>query len=197
VSVKQTQAGEAFQFPLKILFMVADQPIVSEQDITEKEQVVYAPLPGRPTMVCIDPDQTLLAEIEETKGRGLWLEQLAKADVAGRVRAAQYLGKSKLPADREALAKALEAEKFWGVQAETLRTAALTGLGDSQDLSAFDTLAEWTKRGKPRVCRSSAIQALARLARTANPNEEQQKRIAQTLSACLDEQSLVLLFSAV
>jgi aminopeptidase N len=289
ISVKQTQAGEAFQFPLKILFIVAGQPIISEQEITDKEQVVYASLPGRPTMVCIDPDQTLLAEIEETKGRGLWVEQLSKADVAGRVRAAQYLGKTKLPADREALAKALETEKFWGVQAEiaaalsqsggdacrdaliaglkhahpkvrracaeelakfprdetaihalkavldkgdpsyfveaaalrsyaqlqapdavkvltpwldktsyaeTLRTAALTGLGDSQDFSAFDTLAEWTKKGKPRTCRSSAIQAIARLARTTNPNEEQQKRIVQVVSACLDEQNLFLLFSA-
>ena len=290
ISVKQTQAGEAFHFPLKILFMVAGQPIISEQEITEKEQVVFAPLPGRPTMVCIDPDQTLLAEIEETKGHGLWLEQLAKADVAGRVRAAQYLGKTKLPADREALAKALESEKFWGVQAEiaaalsesggdicrdaliaglkhahpkvrracaeelakfprdetamhalkavldkgdpsyyveaaalrsypqlqaadavkvlspwlektsyaeTIRTAALSGLGDSQDFSAFDTLAEWTKRGKPRACRSSALQALARLARTTNPNEEQQKRVVQVVSACLDEQSPVVQFGAV
>ena len=75
--------------------------------------------------------------------------------------------------------------------------AALSGLGDSQDFSAFDTLAEWTKRGKPRACRSSALQALARLARTTNPNEEQQKRVVQVVSACLDEQSPVVQFGAV
>jgi aminopeptidase N len=291
ISVKQTQAGEAFHFPLKILFMVPGQsPIVSEQEITEKEQTFVEPLPGRPTMVCVDPDQTLLAEIEETKGRGLWLEQLAHGDVAGKIRAAQYLGKTRLPADQAALAKALMEEKFWGVQAEiaaalgesggsvsrdaliqglkhahpkvrracadqlakfpreatvaqalravlekgdpsyfveaaaleaysqlqqqdtvnvlkpwlekssysdVLRMGALTGLGNSQDLAALDTITEWTKRGKPRMCRSSALQALAKLARSANPSDDQRKKIVQVLSGNLDGESDFVVFGAI
>ena len=72
---------------------------------------------------------------------------------------------------------------------EVLRTAALTGLGNSQDLAALDTLTEWTKRGKPRMCRSSALQALARLARTANPNDDQRKKIVQVISANLEGES--------
>jgi aminopeptidase N len=291
ISIKQTQTGEAFHFPLKVLFMVGGQaPITREEEITEKEQVVLETLPGRPTMVCIDPDQALLAEIEETKSRELWLQQLAHGDVAGKVRAAQYLGKTKLPADQAALAKALEEEKFWGVQAdlaaalgesggavsrdaliqglkhahpkvrrasaeqlakfpqeasvaqalkgvlskgdpsyfveasaieayaqlrqpdtvsvlspwlekssysEVIRTAALRGLGNSQDISTLETLAEWTKRGKPRMCRSSALQGLAQLARSANPTQEQRKKIVQVVSGCLDGESELVVFGAV
>jgi aminopeptidase N len=291
ISIKQTQAGEAFHFPLKILLMVGGQsPIVREEEITEKEQVILESLPGRPTMVCIDPDQSLLAEIEETKGRDLWIAQLTHGDVAGKVRAAQHLGKTKLPADQAALAKALAEEKFWGVQAEiatalgesggtvsrdaliqglkhqhpkvrracaeqlakfpqdttvaqalkavldkgdpsyfveaaaigsyaqlrqpdtihvlspwlekpsyfeVIRSAALRGMGDSQDMSALETLAEWTKRGKPRMCRSSALQALAQLARTTNPTDAQHKQVVQVVSVCLEEQHPVVLFAAV
>ncbi len=80
---------------------------------------------------------------------------------------------------------------------EVLRTAALTGLGNSQDLGALDTLTEWTKRGKPRMCRSSALQALARLARTANPTDDQRKKMVQVISANLEGESEFVVFGAI
>jgi HEAT repeat protein len=67
-----------------------------------------------------------------------------------------------------------------------LREAALGGLGDSQDLTALDTLLTWTRRGKPRTCRTAALNALTRLAQTANPGDEQQQRIVAAVSACLE-----------
>jgi aminopeptidase N len=69
---------------------------------------------------------------------------------------------------------------------EMLRTAALRGLGESQDMSALDTLVSWTHRGKPRETRSAALRALATLARSANPTDEQCKQIADAIAACLE-----------
>jgi aminopeptidase N len=71
-------------------------------------------------------------------------------------------------------------------QHEVLRSAALSALGNTRDLSVVDTLTAWTKRGKPRECRSAALQALARLARTANTTEDQRQRMVQAITACLE-----------
>lgn len=284
VVIKQTQSSEAFQFPLTIAFRGPTGSVTNlEQDITEKEHTLFVALPARPTLISVDPGQTLLAEIKEDKSHELWLTQLQEAaDPIARIRAARHLGQNKSPADREALAKALASEKFWGVQAEiaaalgesggdasrdaliqgmkhthpkvrracadhlgkfprdqaattalkdllqrgdpsyfveatalasyaklqqsdtvtvllpwlakpshreVLRTAALEALGNSHDLAALDTLTLWTKRGKPRNCRTAAMEALAKLAKTANPSEEQVKTITTTLAACLTGES--------
>jgi aminopeptidase N len=287
VTVKQTQAGEPFHFPLKIEFCCepgrvsarSTEPVLKE-DITERDQRFFVPLPARPQLVRIDPDHTVLAEWKETKGQDQWLAQLSEdPHVVQRIRAAQYLGQSKTPADREALATALGNEKFYGVcvqiasalsesggevcrdallaglkhehpkvrracadqlgkfpsdlrvaealkeimqkgdasyfveadaaqsygklkqadgvsvllpmltkpsHGEAIRTAALAGLGESQDLSAFDVLVEWTKRGKPRNCRAAALKAIERLMATGNPSEEQRERAVKTVQACLE-----------
>jgi aminopeptidase N len=293
VVVKQTQPGEAFHFPLTVAFTTAGaaSPVVHRQLIKEKDQTLYVGLPGRPIRVDVDPEQAVLAEFSETKSRGLWLAQLSAApSVALRARAAAHFGQSKNPADREALAKALAAEKFWAVQSEIaaalgasggdtcrdalikglanahpkvrracaaqlgqfhkdawaaaalkallrkgdasysveaaalgayarlgqadtvatllpwlakpslndmFQTTALGGLGQSQDLSALDTLLSWTKRGKSRFCRSAALLALAQLARSANPSEAQRKKIVAAVSACLDGEHSVVLTAAV
>jgi aminopeptidase N len=298
IVVKQTQAGEAFQFPLTIDFNrhvikttgSGLQLVHAELEISEKEQTFYFNM-DRPELVEIDPRQTVLAEIKETKSRELWLKQLTYSpSVAVRVRAAEHLGKSKAPADREALAAALSAETFWGVLAEIaaalgesggdscrdallqglqhkhpkvrracadqlgkfprdakvaaalkavlqkgdpsyfveaaslgayaklqqpdtvavllpwlakpshndmLRTAALTGLGNSQDLSALDTLISWTKRGKPRASRAAALQGLAHLAQKANPSDEQRQQIVAVVAACLENEGPTVRRSAV
>src|SRR5262249_56543733 len=74
VTVKQTQAGEPFHFPLALAFVCppASQPTRVEQEITEKEHTFTIPLAGPPSLVEVDPDQAVLAEIKETKGRDQW-----------------------------------------------------------------------------------------------------------------------------
>ena len=72
---------------------------------------------------------------------------------------------------------------------EVIRNAVVTGLGEGQDLSALDTLIAWTKRGKPRACRSAALQGLAKLAQTANPTEDQRHQIVGAVMACLEGES--------
>lgn len=282
VEVKQTQAGEPFHFPLAIRLGLSSggSGMVVEEMITEKFQRLTIPLEAPPTRIEIDPNQGVLAEVKETKGNDLWRQQVAEGTtVVSRVRAAEALGASKLPADREMLIQALEKERFWGVQVEiaaalgtsggetsrdaliaglrhphprvrracatqlghfrgderavaalkellargdasyfveaaalgayarlrpagasgillpwlargsyneVLRTTALEGLGQVGDPSVLDVLVTWTQRGKPRACRVSAVQALARLVQTAQLGEEAQGRVLRALRACLE-----------
>ena len=92
-------------------------PIPFKPEVTEKEHVFFVNVPARPRMVLTDPQQTVLCDLNEDKGRDLWSEQLKAApSVASRLRAVAYFGKTKLPADRDLLAKSLFEEKFFGVQ---------------------------------------------------------------------------------
>jgi aminopeptidase N len=305
VAVKQTQPGEAFHFPLPVAvqssspsrsvpsdpakpddFTVRTQFTISKSgpiaDVTEKEQVFFFNCPERPQMVLIDPDLTVLCELTEDKGHDLWLNQLHDAPtVAARLAAANHLGKSNRPQDRDALAAALKDEKFWGVQVriadalgqtggdksrdalvaglklpdarvrracvkalgtfrrdaaataalkaklnegdasleveaellrayahtqppdvvavltpflakpsrqEEIRAAVINGLAASQDLSALDTLIAWSQRGKPLRVRTAALNGLAELARTANPTDQQRKRVVTAVAAALENE---------
>jgi aminopeptidase N len=153
--VKQTQAGEAFHVPLKVLLRGGSESkmVLVEQGLSEKEHTFFALVSDRPTRIDIDPEQSLLAEIKESKGRDLWLAQLASADVAARVRAAEYFGKSKTPADRDTLIQALATEKFWGTQVEIVAALGESG-GDSSRAALIKTLSHT----HPKVRRAAADQ---------------------------------------
>jgi aminopeptidase N len=148
IGVKQTQTGEAFHFPLKIVLHGAQDTTV-EQDITQKEQQVLVALAERPTAVDVDPNQAVLAEIKETKSREMWLAQLSSQSVACRVRGVEHFKQSKAPGDREALVKALAAEKYHGVQQEIAR-----GLADSGGDTCRDALLDGLKQTNPKVRRT-------------------------------------------
>jgi hypothetical protein len=282
VRVKQNQQSEAFQFPLTVALTAraGSEPQFFDQDVTEKEQIFYLPSSSRPALIEIDPQQAVLMELTEHKGREVWAAQLEHArSVVSRVRAAQHFGQVKEGFERDALAAALPREKFWGVEAEiaaalgesggdvcrdallrglqceqpkvrkacaeqlgkfrkddtvaaalkellkkgeasyfvestaltayaklerddavavllpslakpshfdVIRTAVLTGLGDARDLAALDTLLAWTKPGKPRPCRTAALESLKKLALKGNPTDEQRQQIVQAAAACLD-----------
>jgi aminopeptidase N len=145
VVIKQTQAGEAFHFPLTIAFHYPEngKPVVVEQDVTDKEYTMVVPLPGRPARVDVDPDYTLLGAINETKDADLWRAQLLEGpSVPLRIRAAKHIAKDKTDANRQLLAQAVAGEKFWGVRSELAgmlgetggdicRDALLKGMGDT------------------------------------------------------------------
>jgi aminopeptidase N len=156
--VKQTQGGEPFHFPLRLVFRcdtsAGTQEVDREQEITDKEQTLYVPLPGRPTLVEVDPRQAVLADVRENKGRDLWLAQLREShSVAARIRAARHFADERGLADRETLARALPAEKFWGVQAEIARA-----LGDAGGDVCRDALLAGLKLPEARVRRACVEQ---------------------------------------
>jgi aminopeptidase N len=152
VVIKQTQSGEPFHFPLTVLLHSAGsaKPVAVQQDVTDKEYTVLVPLPGPLTLVEVDPEQTILAEIKETKSRDLWAAQLTNGStVPVRIRAAQHFKDSKTDEDRELLAGALAKEPFWGVQSEIAADLASQG-GDK----ARDALLQGAKHANAKVRRS-------------------------------------------
>lgn len=156
LSVKQTQAGDAFHVPLHVAFHGGGKtpPVPLDQTLTEKEATFFVTLPDRPSRIEVDPEQAVLADIKETKSRDLWLAQLRQsASVASRARAAEHFGQSKADVDREALAKALADEKFWGVQVEIAHA-----LGKSGGDASREALVGGLKQTHPKVRRACAEQ---------------------------------------
>jgi len=276
VVVKQTQESEAFHFPLEFEFHFDEgPPALLQGNVTEKEHRFYFPLPKRPAMVLVDPQQAVLMELKEQKGRDLWKEQLQGGrHPIDRIRAAANLGESKNDKDTALLGEALRAEKFWGVgdeiagaigkaggdqardvllaalgiehpkvrravvgqlgsfhrdakvmevlrgiiakgdasyrveaeavssyaklqppdagtllpalldrpsHREQIRSAALSGLGKQPDAAGLETLLQWTRRGKPRECRSAAMRGLSELAKNVHLPDAALDRIVSTL----------------
>lgn len=160
VAVKQTQSGEPFHFPLTLLLSCSGvaKPVVVEQDVTDKENTFLIPVPGTPIRVEVDPEQAVLAEIKETKGRDLWAAQLLEgSSVPVRLRAARHFRNSKTDEDRELLARALAEEKFWGVQTEI--ASALAAMGGEK---AREALVKGGRHNNPRV-RRACMQGLGNL----------------------------------
>jgi aminopeptidase N len=132
--------------------------VVVVQDVTDKEYTFLIPLPGTPLRVEVDPEQAVLAEIAETKGRDLWAAQLLEGStVPVRLRAVRHFRDSKTDEDRELLARALVEEKFWAVQ--TAIASALAAQGGDKARTA---LLEGSRHGNPRV-RQACLQGLGNL----------------------------------
>jgi aminopeptidase N len=176
VQVKQTQASEAFHFPLVVALRCPSEakPTILRQEVTDKEQTFLMNVPDRPTLIEVDPEQAVLAEINETKGRDLWLGQLHDAaSVPARIRAVEYFSRSKTPADGEVLANALPQEKFWGVQVETVHA-----LGEIGGSPAREALLTALHHADARV-RKAAEEQLAKFASYA--------KVAQALHDVLEK----------
>jgi len=134
VEVTQDQDGEPFAFPLTVTFVVPgrSEPVRLDLVVTEKRQVAFVPVTSRPTLVRVDPEHTLLAEVKEKKSRGWWVAQLKNAPrVPERLRAVAHFAPSRSEADRKLLVATLAGDKFYGV-----RVAAASAVGRiSDDLS--------------------------------------------------------------
>lgn len=158
VRVRQTQKEEAFAFPLALEFRVpGGSPVIIRRTISEKDERIEATLSAAPGMVRIDPENALLCELSETKGRDLWMAQLTDdPNPVGRIRAARHFGDSKNARDAALLAAAMRKEKFWGVQREIAE--ALGGIGGD---TARDAMIEGAKHAHPKTRRACVDQLAA------------------------------------
>lgn len=168
VKVRQTQGmpkdaakdapAEPFQFPLTIEFTPGDGgPVPYTHAITQRETAFSVPLPRNPTLIRVDPGQTVLMSVKEDKSRELWLAQLSRdANPVGRLRAAAELAKDKSDANRAALAEALGKERFWAV-----RQALAEKLGDLGGDAARDALLAGLRSEEPKT-RRACVEALAK-----------------------------------
>jgi aminopeptidase N len=129
VKLRQKQEAAAFHFPLAIEFRTDGRdPVTVTREMTTKELTLYQPLDAAPMMVRVDPEQAVLMELEETKGRDLWETQLRGDPSAnGRIDAAVHFGESRVKGDHQLLADALAEEPFWGVQVEIAKALAKAG----------------------------------------------------------------------
>jgi aminopeptidase N len=159
VTVKQTQGGEPFHFPLKIRLLgsTSENATVLTEQIDDKDHTLLIPTTTRPYGVEIDPEQGVLAEIKEDKGRDWWVWQLAAGSTAAsRVMAAEHFGKTKAREDRETLIAALAKEKSTLVAAEIM-----TALAESGGDACRDALLEALKSAEP-IRRKAAASSLNR-----------------------------------
>jgi aminopeptidase N len=160
LTVKQTQAGEPFEFPLKMVLTCsgAKEPVVLDEIMTEKELNVRLSVAGPLQRIDVDPDQAVLAEIKETKAQALWRAQLLESpSVPARLRAVQHFAQSKATEDHELLAKAFDQERFWGVRIELA-----TALGNAKGTVAKQALLNGLKEKDARV-RKACVDGLGKL----------------------------------
>jgi aminopeptidase N len=68
---------------------------------------------------------------------------------------------------------------------EVIREAALDGIGEQMDPKATPLLVEWTRRGKPRPCRTAALRALAKLSKSGEWKDEDTKAAVSAVTLCL------------
>jgi len=157
VRVRQTQKGGAFHFPLRLVYSKGPRSWRITHDVKERDVRFYVPLPVRPALVSIDPHNAVLMELRERKARDWWVAQLRHdPNPIARIRAAEHFGKSKRDQDRRALADALGAEGFWGVQAEIAKA-----LGESGGSVSRDVLLQALSLEHPKA-RREVVRALGR-----------------------------------
>jgi aminopeptidase N len=106
-----------FNFPLTIRFKTKSAAVDRKITVKEKVEDFYFPLSESPEVVRIDPELTVLAKITFSPSTSMLYAQLAeKADIIGRLIAAEQLGSKK---ERGAVAKLKEVlnnDGFYGVR---------------------------------------------------------------------------------
>jgi aminopeptidase N len=164
LEVKQTQTGEAFHIPLKLVLTCAGarEPVVLDEEMTQKELSFRIPLPGALERIDVDPDQAVLTQLKETKPHSLWRAQLLDApNVSARLRATEHFVQSKAEEDRQLLARAFAGEKFWAVKVELA-----TALGKAGGSVCKEALIQGLQHADARV-RRACIDSLGTLPQDA------------------------------
>lgn len=131
-----------FHVPVRIEAVCeGGQRVAVAIELSEARDRVFLACPSKPTRVRFDPGNFIPKALKFPRPKEMLLDQLARdEDCTGRIEAAIELGKIVDASVVAALARALLAEKFWGVQAEiaavlaTVRTdaardALIAGLG--------------------------------------------------------------------
>ena len=138
LTLAQTQAGDevtpgfTLDVPIVVHTAAGAQRVVVPLD--QKQRTVHVRVDGAPTMVRVDPGDTILKTLELDLPVGLLTAQLTDdPDPIGRIRAAQALAKPAKAGGLAAVIAALAADRFWGVRAECARALAAEGSDPARD----------------------------------------------------------------
>ncbi|HEV2907735.1 MAG TPA: M1 family aminopeptidase [Candidatus Eremiobacteraceae bacterium] len=157
VDVKQTQSDSdntaLFAVPLELEFGLARGKRERISVICDaREQSFRIPLAARPQTFIFDPPGDVLKTVKLDVPRDMLLRQLAEHhDVGARVGAARALAEDPASQVVEALASALNKDRFWGVQAE-----AAKALGAIRTDAALAALIRSAKVSNPKARRAVA-----------------------------------------
>ena len=158
LKIEQTQKEDAFHFPLDVEFHFGEgvSPHRITHDVTEKECLVYVPLPKPPKGVRIDPDQAVLMSLTREQPRDIWIEQLRDPSPVARLDAVAHFAKAGGKANIERLIRRLAEDSFWAVRAEIARK-----LGDEGGDASKAALLGQVETENPRV-RAAVVESLAK-----------------------------------
>ncbi len=142
--VKQAQLGKGgatlFRLPCDIVFYVDGKRTLNRVWLEAAEQSLVFSLPGKPSIVEVDPQRWLLKKVKFGKSLDLLLNQLSDSvDAWSRAEAANELGRLGSNAAVEGLKAAAAKDQFWNVGQSALR--ALGEIGTKDALSALIDLA--------------------------------------------------------
>jgi len=157
LTLSQTQAVDdvtplfTLAVPIAVHTAAGAQQVVVPLD--GKSRTVHVRVDGAPTMVRVDPGDTILKTLELELPVGLLTAQLADdPDPVGRIRAAQALAKPAKVGGIDAVIGALTTDAFWGVRAE-----CATALGQARGDAACAALcAAAATESHPKVRRAIA-----------------------------------------
>ena len=165
INVAQTQevsdAVMRFDFPLPVRFVDGKgRTFDFTVRIHQAEEDFFFALPEKPAVVRIDPEYTLLFDLDFKPPHPMLLAQLERGDdMIGRLLAVKALGERKDGKSIEALKKALRTDSFYGVRMEAADSLAAAHTGE-----AFSALLESREQEDARV-RRAVISAIGKFYR--------------------------------
>ncbi|HEY5949793.1 MAG TPA: M1 family aminopeptidase [Kofleriaceae bacterium] len=138
VSVEQTQRSDnrtpVFRLPTTMRFRVGDKDVDVPLEIVDQKQIFHIRLETEPSQAIFDPGRALLAARKIDKPEPVWINELASATLAiDRAAAAQALARRGSPAAEQALATALEKDKFWAVRGSSALALAVIRTATARD----------------------------------------------------------------
>ncbi len=155
VTVRQTQKTDdgtpVFRVPVTIDFRKGrGRPQSFQVEVTASEHTFVFPLKSKPDLCRFDPYNRVLKTLDFEKSLGEWRLQLKlDDDIAGRIAAAEALGKKGGSEAVRALDEAVAGDRFWAVQA-----AAAKSLGKIRTSTARDVLLRHLSVRHPKARRA-------------------------------------------
>jgi len=155
VTVRQTQKTDdgtpVFRVPVTIDFRKGrGRPQSFQAEVTASEHTFVFPLKSKPDLCRFDPYNRVLKTLDFEKSLGEWRLQLKlDDDIAGRIAAAEALGKKGGSEAVRALDEAVAGDRFWAVQA-----AAAKSLGKIRTSAARDVLLRHLSVRHPKARRA-------------------------------------------
>ena len=152
IKVKQSQAGEQFEFPLEVEmgFPNRNKKIYTFK-VRDRESVFQIPVDDDGVeRFSVDPEFKILKTISMKAPKELLLKQLQEGDnVIKRVEAARALKDKSSDAVIDALTKAVLHDEFWGVSAEAAKS-----LGATKTSYAYEALKDCLAVKHPKIRRA-------------------------------------------